>query len=318
MLKSVLVDVARKTPGLSRLVLKIDSLYSQLAQSNAERVRLERIVNGGGGGRPEPADFEEQIYGAIVRPGDLAFDVGANLGNVSRYLARLCGKNGKVVAFEPVWPTYEALCGRLAEDYGMDRAPIICVPFGAAEIDKIAEITLPDGKHGEATLAPVQSMASSNSSPGHVSLSARFVRLDGFAAASRLGIPNFAKIDVEGAEKFVIEGASEWLVSANPPAMLIELFAPWERMFNYTPWEVLRLLKAAGYTFFFQCPEGLVRHDPTEATPFPDLYKRGYNVVVVSEEKHPGAFGSLQKLLVGSGTSILPMYPAPLPNVITD
>jgi FkbM family methyltransferase len=299
-------------------VLKVDSLHSQLAQSNAERARLERIVNGGDTARPTPSDFEEQIYGAIVNPGDLVFDVGANIGNVSRYFARLCGPSGKVVAFEPVWPTYEALCARLAEDRRTDRAPIICVPFGAAEADKIAEISAPDGKHGEASLAPVESKPSSRSLSGHVSFSARFVRLDHFCETTRLGIPNFLKIDVEGAEKFVIEGAAELLSSINPPAMLIELFAPWERMFNYTPWEVLRRLKMAGYTFLFQCPEGLICHEPTEASPFPDAYKRGYNVVVVSKERHSRAFGSLQKLLAGAGTQILPMYPAPAPNVISD
>jgi FkbM family methyltransferase len=315
MLKPVLVAIARRTPGFSQLVLRVESLHSQLAQSNAERARLERIVNGGDSTRPRPTDFEEQIYDEVVSPGDLVFDVGANLGNVSRYLARLCGAGGKVVSFEPVWPTYEALCAGLAEDCRTDRAPIICVPFGAAEADKVAQISAPDGKLGESSLAPAQGMLSSRTASGY--FSARFVRLDRFAAEARLGIPNFVKIDVEGAEKFVLEGADEWLSSASPPIMLIELFAPWERMFNYTPWEVLSRLKAAGYSFFFQCPEGLVSHDPSEDEPFPPAYENGYNVVVVSAERHQGAFARLRKLLVGAGTPILPMYPAPIPNRLT-
>jgi FkbM family methyltransferase len=317
MLKPALVAIARRTPGLSQLVLRVESLHSQLAQTNAERARLERIVHGGDSARPRPTDFEEQIYDALVSPGDLVFDVGANVGNVSRYLARLCGTSGKVVAFEPVWPTYETLCAGLAEDYRTDRAPVVCVPFGAAEADKTAEINVPDGKHGESSLAPAEGMLSSKIASRFVSFSARFVRLDRFAAEARLGIPNFVKIDVEGAEKFVLEGATEWLSSTSPPIMLIELFAPWERMFNYTPWEVLSRLKAAGYSFFFQCPEGLVLHDPSQDAPFPAAYEKGYNVIVVSADRHQAAFARLRKLLVGAGTPILPMYPAPVPNRLT-
>jgi tRNA A58 N-methylase Trm61 len=49
-----------------------------------------------------PANFEEQIYEAVIRPGDYCYDVGANVGDVSLFLARLAGPMGKVIAFEPV------------------------------------------------------------------------------------------------------------------------------------------------------------------------------------------------------------------------
>jgi FkbM family methyltransferase len=44
---------------------------------------------------------ERQLLRSVVRPGMTAVDVGANIGVHTRYLARLCGPNGRVVAFEP-------------------------------------------------------------------------------------------------------------------------------------------------------------------------------------------------------------------------
>jgi tRNA A58 N-methylase Trm61 len=52
-----------------------------------------------------PRNFEQQIYSALVREGDICFDVGANVGDVALYLARLTGRTGCVVAFEPVFST---------------------------------------------------------------------------------------------------------------------------------------------------------------------------------------------------------------------
>ncbi len=44
---------------------------------------------------------ERQVLRSVIRPGMTAVDVGANIGIYSRYPARLCGPNGRVVAFEP-------------------------------------------------------------------------------------------------------------------------------------------------------------------------------------------------------------------------
>jgi FkbM family methyltransferase len=44
---------------------------------------------------------ERRVLRSILRPGMTVVDVGANIGIYTRYLARLCGPNGRVVAFEP-------------------------------------------------------------------------------------------------------------------------------------------------------------------------------------------------------------------------
>ena len=84
-----------------------------------------------------PANFEEQIYEAIIRPGDYCYDVGANVGDVSLFLARLAGPSGKVIAFEPVLAIYETLRVAVERDSHL-KAPIITHPYGLAESEKQA------------------------------------------------------------------------------------------------------------------------------------------------------------------------------------
>ena len=43
----------------------------------------------------------QEVFTAHVRPGDVVFDVGANVGFYSLLAARLVGPKGRVVAFEP-------------------------------------------------------------------------------------------------------------------------------------------------------------------------------------------------------------------------
>lgn len=43
-------------------------------------------------------DLKMAFYGQLIRPGNLVFDVGANMGNRSKIFLRL---GAKVVAFEP-------------------------------------------------------------------------------------------------------------------------------------------------------------------------------------------------------------------------
>src|SRR5215468_9203389 len=63
-----------------------------------------------------PTHFEEQIYRAAIEEGDICFDVGANVGDVAIFLARIATPRGCVVAFEPVFHVYRLLCQRIQVD----------------------------------------------------------------------------------------------------------------------------------------------------------------------------------------------------------
>lgn len=261
-----------------------------------------------------PASFEEQIYDAVVAEGDVCYDVGANFGEVALFLARRAGRDGMVVAFEPVMPVYSQLCTwvQLATDA---RAPIITLQMGLAELEKSATIQVPVGQFAMGTLAAPEAWSQTHYAAEIESYPCRFTTLDSFVATSGIARPDFMKIDVEGAELLVLQGGATAFGEGMRPLLFMELFAPWQRPFGYGPWEVLSLLAGYGYRFLFMCPEGLIAHQPTRAMPFPPEYARGYNVLAFSAA-HGGRIAALAGLRPGGGTARLPMKPVPVPNAV--
>lgn len=67
---------------------------------------------------------------------------------------------------------------------------------------------------------------------------------------------DFMKIDTEGCEWFVLQGAKK-LIQEQMPSILLEYYEPNTRQFGYDPVEILKLLRALGYT---QC-ERVSRED---------------------------------------------------------
>jgi FkbM family methyltransferase len=264
-------------------------------------------------GAVRPANFEEQIYRAAIEEGDICFDVGANVGEVAIFLARIATPRGCVVAFEPVFSVYSVLCQRVQAD-SYSKAPIIGLPVGLSDTVGPRTISTPNGNSGLASLAPSDVWQAVH----HATASTQtcdFTTIDAILADERFPSPHFIKIDVEGAELLVLRGAFGAFKRGFRPLMLIELFAPWQRAFGYDPWDVLTVLIDLGYCFFFACPEGLVEHVPSQPSPFPPQYERGYNVIAYLPEQHARRVERLNQLRIGAG-GILPMNPAPIPNKI--
>ena len=262
-----------------------------------------------------PLSFEEQIYHAVVRRNDTCFDVGAHSGGVALLLARLAGADGRVLAFEPVWPMYATPCERLRRA-GRRSAPVVTVPYGLASEERVATIQVPEGNFGMGSLAPASEWSKAQPGAAIASYECRFVTLDGFLRSANAAPPDFMKIDVEGAELFVLRGAASLFAAGHRPLMLIEIFAPWERAFGYGPWEVLSLLEQLGYRFLFACPGGLVEHAPNAARPFPPEYAQGYNVLAHYPPLHASRIAAVAALRAGGQARVLPMPPPPVANTL--
>ena len=264
---------------------------------------------------PRPRSYEEQLYAALVRPGDVCFDVGANLGDVSLFLAQTAGEAGLVVAFEPVWPMYIELCRHVQLDTTL-KAAIVTINAGLAEADKEATIQVPAGEFGMGSMAVSSAWQAAQPGADLQSHRARFTTLDGFLAATGQRPPNFMKIDVEGAEQFVLAGAAGLFAAEHRPLLVVEIFAPWEKAFGYGPWQPLSWLKARGYEFLFACPSGLVEHRPSESQPLPAEYEMGYNVLAYVPDAHRERVQAAAPLRAAAGPQLLAMDPPPRPNRI--
>lgn len=192
-----------------------------------------------------PADETEfAVIPRLVRAGDTALDVGANIGLYSALLSRLCGVSGRVWAFEPVPDTY----WRLRETLALNRCGNV-VPVQSAVCDRAGTVfvNLFGPEHSEWNTLGRPSLTEANGSPvvPERSVQVPACTLDGFCASGNIERVNFLKIDVEGFEVPVFKGA-ERLLS--------------ERRVDYICFEISRSpLKGAGFESR-QVFEALERH----------------------------------------------------------
>ena len=74
-------------------------------------------------GRHAPATEYTFHLDRLMRAGDLAIDIGANLGYYARLMSRIAGRNGHVYAVEPVAPIRRVLERNLSGCGNVDILP---------------------------------------------------------------------------------------------------------------------------------------------------------------------------------------------------
>ena len=160
----------------------------------------------------------QQVLAALLREGDVFFDVGANAGFHMLVGAALVGATGRVIGFEPL-DTNCRMIDRVLELNPRARCEVARCAVG----DKLGEVTF-----FEHPLNALGSTVPARKSRGGKEYRVPATTLDAFVAerAASLGRPSAIKIDVEGAEALVIAGAQAVLAHDAPPALVIELHEP--------------------------------------------------------------------------------------------
>jgi len=141
-----------------------------------------------------------------VAPGDTVYDIGANLGYVSLSLAKRVGPRGRVIAFEP-----------LPQNIAAFRANI---EINALWNVQLLELAASD-RVGEAVIRLAENPSTASlvwhrDNPSATELHVRTISIDDLVEAGELAYPKFVKIDVEGAEAFVLQGMRRTLAAAKP------------------------------------------------------------------------------------------------------
>lgn len=144
------------------------------------------------------------ILDAVLQPGDVFFDVGANIGLYSLWAAGLVGPNGRVYAFEPVPQTSDWLQNLLEEN----KVTNVSVVRKAAS-NLTGSATMRTTPHASGLSRIVDSQPPDDGE----SLGVETVRLDDVESPAA---PSLVKIDVEGFEGAVVAGMDGLLDSARP------------------------------------------------------------------------------------------------------
>jgi FkbM family methyltransferase len=147
--------------------------------------------------------YKQQLFERMVTPGSVVFDIGAHVGFYTLLSSVIVDTVGKVFAFEPLPRNLHYLYEHLRLNHATNVTVV-----KAAVADKCGTTLFDE---------------SQNSATGHLSpqgkLCVRVLSLDSLVPRE-IAIPDFLKIDVEGAEWLVLNGARKTLSQYRPTIFL--------------------------------------------------------------------------------------------------
>jgi len=171
------------------------------------------------------------------------FDIGANLGIYSLLVA-LRFPNCQVHAFEPCSMTF----GYLLKNKTLNRVCNIKENRVAlADVSGQGSLLLNEGEEDGLNSLKSRSHRSANVI-GEESVS--IITLDSYCEQQNVHQVDLIKLDVEGAELRVLEGAVILLSSKHPPLILFEYPGPRARDFGYKGEDIFAFLKRLGYEVY--------------------------------------------------------------------
>jgi len=169
----------------------------------------------------------QDVICRLVRPGMVAWDVGANVGFYTVALSNLVGSNGHVVAFEPDGLNAAYLLRHIELNKVTNVQVVqaaVCSSVGLISFSVGAAST--NGAIVDASCLKVPSL-----SP------------DEFLSTRNGMPPDFMKIDVEGAEAEVLMGSAR-LLAMHKPDLVVAMHSPEAKR------ACAEILKRAGYSLY--------------------------------------------------------------------
>lgn len=151
--------------------------------------------------------FIQKIIMSVLRPGDIVIDVGANIGIHSLVMAQTVGKTGAVYSFEP----HPIIFNKLVTNIGLNNMRWVH-PIKAALSDSSGQAVLQG--FGESSNQGTSTLCTSDKTNNQFQI--KTITLDEFVASTKIPSLSLIKIDVEGHELNVLQGAIKTLATFKP------------------------------------------------------------------------------------------------------
>lgn len=188
--------------------------------------------------RGEYEPFETALIKQSVKPGQVVLDIGANIGYYTLIIARQVGEMDHVFALEPD-PTNFTVLKKNVETNGYTNVTL--VQKAVSNTTGHLNLYMRDDHYGDHRIyAP---------GDGRQAVQVEVVWLDDFFAEFECPI-DFIKMDIQGAEKGVVEGMTALLKRQNHLSMLTEFWLVGLAGFGTTPKAYLDLLLAQEVELF--------------------------------------------------------------------
>jgi FkbM family methyltransferase len=204
------VRARRAAPESGRLDYPHADIYLR-TRTRAETLRLRSCQK-----EPWTVDW----IAGWIRDGETFYDIGANVGPYT-LVAASRSKGVRVVAIEPGYANYAALCENLALN-GVDKQ-VVALPVALSESTKLVEFAYRKVDPGGGVNAIEGGSREESSFEPRFRQSLLSYRLDDLVELFGLPRPNHIKIDVEGGEAAVLAGAEHILGSGSVRSLMIEV-----------------------------------------------------------------------------------------------
>lgn len=184
-------------------------------------------------------DYEPEtglIFKQLIKPGMTVVDIGANVGYYTLLAAKLLDGKGKVYAFEPDPANYVLLKKNILSN----KLEKLAEPFNLAvgSVEKKNNFFI--GRSTGSSLFKVPDSSEET-------VSVELIPLDKFFRERNWPAVNLIKIDVEGAESFVLEGMTDLAERNNGLKLVIELNPSCLEPAGISPQQLLVALAGIGF-----------------------------------------------------------------------
>lgn len=199
--------------------------------------------------------FERELVTMLteaLEPGMVFLDIGAHVGLYTVIAASRVGPTGRVYAFEPSGETFALLQENVALN---GHANVECVRAAVSDRAGTADLYLA-GEH----IRAASSLGRADYTDGTEQVSC--VTIDEFLTARGSLRADAVKMDIEGAERLALRGASGLLSSPGAPGLIqLELDEKHTVRFGHSTRDVAAMLVDAGYELFVLDRQRLHRLD---------------------------------------------------------
>jgi FkbM family methyltransferase len=187
-----------------------------------------------------------RVLSRLVRPGQVVLDIGANIGYFSLLFAKWVGAAGAVHAFEPFPETVLRLKRNLELNACLNS------------IVRIHELAISDAVGSLSMAVPDQGNSGCNYLRTDGSRTIEVTTLDAFVQQERLSRVDLIKIDIEGSEVALLEGARE-TIERFRPVFMIEVNPSALQRFSKTSADLIGLLGKHRYRMSCATPIGTLK-----------------------------------------------------------
>ncbi len=157
-----------------------------------------------------------------IRPGDVVFDIGANVGAYSLLVGKkVATGSGMVYAFEPEAANFSALNRNIRENLLSETVLAYSIAF--ADSLRIGKFYLSDIEVGSAMHSVDQPISDRHHFVARHVQGVVISSVDMFVSESGIKFPNHIKIDVDGVEKSIVKNMSTVLHDERVKSIMIEI-----------------------------------------------------------------------------------------------